>query len=183
MVKFKHSPVAKELSYADIYEQEVVNNEERNFVIVKAASKFYKKNKTVLIIVQHIHHGKLLEEMLGMVVGKRHVRFVQGDSGTATRQKALKDLNSGDVKIVIATKIFSVGVNIKNLNVLINTKGQISPVDYTQTYGRVLRKTDTKDTVDIIDIFDTGCRYLTTHSNERLEILQTEPAFIIRMIL
>jgi superfamily II DNA or RNA helicase len=182
LVNFKHNRADKDMSYAEIYDREVVNNEDRNFVITKAVSKFWKRGKSILIIVQHIKHGKLLEEMLGMVVGKSNVKFVQGSTDTDLRRKTVTDLNSGKVRIVIATKIFAVGMNFPELNVLVNTKAQISPVDYTQCLGRALRKTATKDTVVIIDIMDYGCRYLTTHSEERLEILKTEPAFVLNEI-
>ena len=120
--------------------------------------------------------------MIGTVIGKKNVRFVRGETETKIRKKTVSDLNSGNIRCVIATKIFAVGMNFPELNVLINTKAQLSPVDWIQCLGRAMRKTPTKDTVTICDIFDYSCRYLTKHSNERLEILQQEPAFIIKQI-
>jgi superfamily II DNA or RNA helicase len=73
-------------------------------------------------------------------------------------------------------------MNFPELNVLYNVKAQISPVDYVQIIGRAMRKTANKDTVTIVDMYDYGCKYLTSHSEERLEILKTEPAFVLNMI-
>jgi superfamily II DNA or RNA helicase len=181
IVKFKHDRVAAEFNYAQLYNQEVTNNADRNIMLVKIVSKFWAANKKILISVNLIEHGNILKEMLGKVIGKDNVIFVRGASSTAIRSKVLKGLDTGEYRCVIATRIFNEGVDIPGLNVLVNLKAQLSAIDYIQTIGRALRKTETKDHVTIVDVYDFGCRWLTGHSRERLDILQEEN-FKINMI-
>ena len=179
LVKFKHKRAPGALNYAELYDQEVVNNENRNYVITKMATKAWQLGKKVLIIVQMRKHGELLEKMLGITIGKENVRYVHGDTDTELRQDTLTDLNSGKIRMVIATKVYSEGVNIKTLNTLINCKAQDSAVDFVQIIGRAMRKAPGKDRVCIIDIFDEGCRWLAGHSKNRLEVLKQEEEFTI----
>jgi len=177
LVRIKHKRAPSTLDYAALYDQEITTNEDRNFAIVKLGTKFWKQGKRILIIVTMRRHGKLLEEMFGMVIGKENVRYVHGNTDTDVRMKTLEDLNLGNIRLVIATKIYSEGINVKNLEVLINTKAQESPVDFVQIIGRAMRKTPEKDRVCIIDMYDYGCRFFETHSKARLEVLKKEPAF------
>ena len=181
-INFKHDRVDRELSYAALYTKEITENTNRNLIIVKTAINFWKTGRRILIAVLHIRHGEILYEMLRSVVGEHEVVFAQGRTDMEDRQQALRDLNDGKVRIVIATKIFSEGVDIKHLDVLINCKAQISYIDYLQIVGRVLRTAPGKTKADIIDFYDFGCRYLTTHSKERLDLMQREPEFTIKMI-
>jgi superfamily II DNA or RNA helicase len=182
LVKVKHNRAPREWNYQELYEKEVVLHEERNFAIVKLATKFWKENRRVLVIVNHRKHGEILENMLGITIGAKNVKYVHGDTDTGERQQALTDLNTGDIRMVVATKVWSEGINIKNLEVLINTKAQESPVDFVQIIGRAMRKAEGKDKVCIIDMYDHGCRYLEKHAKARLEVLKQEPAFELNEI-
>ncbi|MEM2986959.1 MAG: helicase-related protein, partial [Nitrososphaerota archaeon] len=182
LIRFKHERIPRILSYQELYDQEIVCNENRNFLIVKLGTKFWKEGKRILIIVQQVKHGKILEEMFKITIGKENVRFIQGITKSEMRQRVLEDLNKGNIRLVIATKVFSEGIDCPEINVLMNVKCQISYVDFVQIIGRAMRKTENKDKTCIIDIYDYGCRYLERHSKERLSILKTEPEFDIRMI-
>ena len=63
-----------------------------------------------------------------------------------------------------------------------NIKAQESAVDFTQIIGRAMRRTPEKDKVCIVDFYDYGCRWLETHSKNRLAILQHEPMFDLNEI-
>ena len=181
-INFKHDRVSRDLSYAALYTQEVTENVNRNLLIATTAVNFWKAGRRILISVLHIKHGETLYEMLKKVVGPNEVVFAQGTTDMDDRRKALKDLNDGKIRLVIATKIFSEGVDVKHLDVLINCKAQISYIDYLQVVGRVLRTAPGKTKADIVDFYDYGCRYLTNHSRERMELMQREPEFNIKLI-
>jgi len=181
-INFKHDRVSRELNYGALYTQEVTENVNRNLIIVKTAVNFWKAGRRILISVLHIKHGEILYEMLKKVVGPNEVVFAQGTTAMKDRQQALKDLNDGKIRLVVATKIFSEGVDVKHLDVLINAKAQISAIDYLQIIGRVLRTAPGKVTADVIDFYDWGCRYLTNHSKERLDLMLREPEFSIKKI-
>jgi superfamily II DNA or RNA helicase len=162
LYQFKHERKNREEPYPEIYDTEVVNNVERNKVIVSSALKATSQGKTVLIAVTKIEHGQILE--------------------TIERQTVLKELNARKRKIVICTTIFGEGIDIPTLDVLINAKASASSIDAFQLIGRVLRKTEYKTRAYVVDIFDQSCKYLSQHSKERLRIYQTEPKYILKQV-
>lgn len=181
LYKFRHAKKGRAgTKYPIIYDEEVVNHDERNQAIVQLALQAASAGKTVLIAVSKIEHGKLLETMLQMV--EPNALFVYGDSDSDERQTVLKELNERRRQIVICTTIFGEGVDVPNLDVLINAKAAASSVDAFQLIGRVLRKTNQKSMAYAIDIFDESCKFLSAHSNARLRIYQTEPKYTIKPI-
>jgi superfamily II DNA or RNA helicase len=96
------------------------------------------------------------------------VKFIQGSSDIETRERIRNELNMGMVKTVISTTVWKEGINIVNLNNVINAGGGKSEIATIQAIGRGLRKTATKDMVRIFDFLDLGHPYLIAHAGERL---------------
>jgi superfamily II DNA or RNA helicase len=96
------------------------------------------------------------------------VKFIQGSSDIETRERIRNELNMGLVKTVISTTVWKEGINIPNLNNVINAAGGKSEIATLQGIGRGLRKTSEKDKVVIYDFFDPGHPYLIAHFGERL---------------
>ncbi len=167
--------------YPHMYEQQVVNNTFRNKAIVMAAIRAMAAKKTVMIAVTRIDHGKMLEAMLKQLAPGR-IKFASGQIDSAERKKILQDLTDRKLDVVIATTVFGEGVDCPTLDVLINGKANKSSIDSLQLIGRALRKTSTKSRVVVIDIYDDHCKYLGTHSKDRLRIYKTEPEFVIKKI-
>ena len=178
LLNYKHEKKSRPETYPEIYDSEVVNSFARNKLVVESALKAAAANKTVLIAVTKIEHGKALEQMLQVI--EPTALFVYGDSDSDIRQQVLIELNERRRKIVICTTIFGEGVDVPNLDVLINAKAAASSVDAFQLIGRVLRKTPQKKLAYVVDIFDQQCKYLGQHSKERLKIYQTEPLYILK---
>jgi len=180
--KFKHERKPRSnFEYPKIYDTEVVYNIERNKVIVESALKAAKVGKTVLIAITKIEHGRILETMLQTV--DPEALFVFGESESEQRKRTLKELNERKRKIVICTTIFGEGIDVPNLDVLVNAKAGGSSVDAFQLIGRVLRRGEQKSKAYIIDIADEQCKYLGAHSNSRLKIYKTEPRYEIQEII
>jgi len=179
-LNYKHQTQLRLGDYAGIYDDEVVNNVERNKVIVNSAIKAASANKTVLIAVRKIEHGRILEDMLKVI--EPNTIFAYGEFGSEERQIILKELNERKRNIVICTTIFGEGIDVPNLDVLVNAKAAKSSVDAFQLIGRVLRKTPQKSKAYVIDIADSNCKYLSTHSKARLRIYKTEPNYLIEKI-
>jgi superfamily II DNA or RNA helicase len=176
---FKHPRKSRDnMKYFEIYDREVVNNSERNKVIVEAALKASGEGKTVLIAIQKVEHGEILERMLKGVDDT--AIFVYGESESEIRRDVLKELNERKRKIVICTTIFGEGIDVPTLDVLINAKAAASSVDSFQLIGRVLRKPTGKNKAYLVDIFDSGCRFLEAHAKARERIYKTEPEYILR---
>lgn len=176
---FKHDRMGRDkMRYPDIYDKEVVNNMKRNQLIVEAALKANAADKTVLIAVTKVEHGRILESMLQQF--DPTALFVFGESESEIRQNVLLELDARKRKIVICTTIFGEGIDVPNLDVLINAKAAASSVDAFQLIGRVIRKPTGKTKAYVVDIFDQQCKFLEAHSNDREKIYKTEPRYTLK---
>lgn len=178
LVPFIHHRQPKSLKYKDLYTQEVVENKSRNDLVCRIARKYIDAGKSVLISVQRIRHGELIEADLKSTYGDK-VRFANGEDNADALYQTLQDLNTKKLIGVVASSVFKEGVDVPNLDALICAAAYDSTVASFQLVGRALRRTATKNRVDIFDICDSGCRYLSSHSNSRIEIYQTEPEYIL----
>lgn len=171
---FEHGRRQKGDPYGLVYSEEVVQNMDRNNLICNLALKAKYTGKAVLIAVTQIEHGQILEGILQKV--DPTAIFVNGQSKSEVRQQILKELGQGVSRIVIATNIYSEGVDMPALSVLINVAGAASGIHSLQLLGRVLRTAPNKTKAWVVDIQDNG-RFLNNHSKERGAIYQTEPRY------
>jgi len=152
--------------YHSVYEEGIVQNETRNRQVVSIIRDCVSRNETVLIFVNKIKHGENIERMcFDENVG---ITFIQGSSTMDVRERVKKELNTGVTQAVISTTVWKEGINIPNLNNVINAAGGKSEIATLQAIGRGLRKTSSKSHVTIYDFFDPGHPYLIAHFGERL---------------
>jgi superfamily II DNA or RNA helicase len=147
---------------------------DRNRLICNLALKAKQAGKATLVSVLQIEHGEVLESMLQKV--DPTAIFVNGQSKSEVRQQILKELGDGANRIVIATNIYSEGVDMPSLSVLINAAGAASGIHSLQLLGRVLRTAPNKAKAYVVDLQDTG-KFLNNHSKERVNIYSTEPRY------
>lgn len=152
--------------YHSVYDAGIVNNESRNNQIVGLIQDCMGRNETVLIFVNKIAHGNNIEEICTR--NSIDIHFVQGSSDIETRERVRNELNTGITRAVICTTVWKEGINIPNLNNVINAAGGKSEISTLQSIGRGLRKTSDKSYVTIYDFFDPGHPYLIAHFGERL---------------
>jgi len=144
-------------------------NKYRNGVIKNICTK-YKRN--VLILVNHIRHGEELQRVLSETGSK--VYFIQGSVDVDERIKLINEVEEGEGIIFIAiSKIFSTGVNVKNLHMLIFAAGGKSFIRTVQSIGRGLRLHPSKTIFNIIDMCDV-LQYTGEHAAKRLHIYDKE---------
>lgn len=156
------------LKYPEVYHVGIVDNMARNMMIVVTAKNLTKENKSVLINVNRIEHGKILEEM-GTNYGI-NCKFIHGKSNDELRTEIRNALESKRIKCVIASTIFKEGVNIPSLDACVNAAGGKSEIATLQALGRGLRATKTKKVVLIVDFKDTSNVYLRRHFKARLKV-------------
>lgn len=173
--QFKHKKQPSELTYGELYDANIVQNCTRNEAIREMVASALKADKSVLIAVTKIEHGKILEQMLQEI--ETTTIFAHGGIDSKVRREILKDLDQKKRKVVISTTVFGEGVDVPNLDVLINAKSADSDVDTMQLAGRVLRVTASKTKATIIDIADEGCRFFGEHSKSRQLMYMTEPKY------
>lgn len=153
--------------YADVYDKAVVENAERNSIIVREAVQRVKHGP-VLILVDRKAHGEKLLKFLGAALPPERLVFVTGE--TKRRKEVLKDASDGKYDVLLATTgVYGEGVNLPVLRTLIMACGGRSSVGVVQRTGRLLRTHRDKELVTIVD-FDDTARFVAGHATRRKHI-------------
>lgn len=152
-------------------------NSVRNKVIAAKALS-YDEDDQVLIMVRTLEHALYLRKHLPtfeLCYSEQSLQpderahyisngLVKDDEASMTpklREQMRRDFTSQKLKRVIATGVWSTGVDFVNLPVLIRADAQASEIADTQIPGRVCRTSSSKDVgvvVDLGDQFDEGFR-------------------------
>lgn len=164
-------------TYHDVYKNYIVENKERNALICKAASKLARSKKKVLILVVRVGHGEIL---LDMLKDEFNVEFLDGKKSGEERLGAIEDMKSGEIDILIASKIFDQGVDIPELDALILAGSGKSSGRALQRIGRVIRTNEGKSRATVVEFFDNA-KYLRDHSLKRIDIYKSEPGFLLKV--
>ena len=145
----------------------IATNKKRNSLICSEAAEAVENKKPVLIIIEKIEHGRLLQQK----ILKSHnltVPFISGESTPETRLKCKQDLIDGKIMCVIVSKIWMEGINIENLQVIIYAAAMKEKKRVIQAMGRGLRVSEGKSEILLIDFLDPY-RYLAEHSILRIQ--------------
>ncbi len=149
----------------------IIHNAYRNKVITQLCQNF--KNNA-LIMVDRIEHGLVMVEYLKThLVGKR-VFFIQGDVDVDERKRVQDMMEiSDDIICVAISKVFSTGINIKNLHYIVFAAGGKAKIKIVQSIGRGLRLHVSKLILTIIDLAD-NLQYGIKHLAGRKLLYETE---------
>ena len=155
------------------YEEEITwlqTNKFRNEIITKLVNK---ADKNTLIMVDRIAHGEELLRVLQANTNKE-VHFVHGAVDIEEREMIRKLMEEqNNVACIAISKIFSTGINIKNLHNIIFAAIGKARIKIIQSIGRSLRKHASKKYATIFDIWD-NLRYGNKHMVERLSLYERE---------
>jgi superfamily II DNA or RNA helicase len=143
----------------------------RNNVIGKLSCKL--ANNT-LILIDYIEHGETLYKTIKQICPDKQIYFIRGEVEVTEREKirALIE-NRSDVIVVAISKIFSTGINIKNLHFIVFACGGKAKIKIVQSIGRGLRLHKDKDKLIIFDIADEF-KYSTAHMQKRITLYEKE---------
>jgi superfamily II DNA or RNA helicase len=149
-------------------------NKTRNQLIAQKANEFSEEDQ-VLILVRTLEHAVFLKQELpdfklcydkmdtevynGLVKKGMLDKLNEPQMTPAARDKMARDFEAGVLKKVIATDVWSTGVDFPQLSVLIRADARASEIMDIQAPGRVVRKHDEsgKDkglVIDCMDYFD-----------------------------
>lgn len=163
-------------NYHNVYHDYITNNEIRNSMIVDSARSLINKGRKVLILVRYISHGKELAKLLSDIP----LYFVNGEVDGETRNEVKKDFEAGNLKCLIASSVYDIGVDIPCLDALVLGGGGKSTVRALQRIGRVIRGFPNKKDAIVVDFFD-NIKYLDKHSMIRISVYETESGFKIKL--
>ena len=124
--------------------------------LVGNVAKFIGERKGILFAV-NVEHSKLLCEKLNAAgIPSTHV-----DAGTPLidRLAALNNLTSGKIKLITNVNIFSTGVNIPNMDILIMARPTRSQILFVQQIGRGMRPYPGKKNLLFLDCAGNSHRF------------------------
>jgi len=109
----------------------------------------------VLVLIDYIRHGEELYNTLTAICSRKKIFFIRGDVEVDDREK-IRDLmeRNNNIVCVAISKIFSTGINIKNLHYIVFAGGGKAKVRIIQSIGRGLRLHANKEKLHIIDLAD-----------------------------
>lgn len=154
----------EDLSYQEIYEKFIVENEQRNKMICKIYEliKSNPKSKT-LILVKNLEHLQILKSLIP------HAYTVEGKDSIEERydiiQKFIADNNH---PVIIGTNVMQTGININEISHMINARGLEGEIPTIQGLGRGIRTAEGKTEMHFYDFYDT-VPYLEKHSKSRIK--------------
>lgn len=148
------------IEYTEDYNLNVVENEFRNNLIKKLI-----KGKT-LILVKNVKHGKLLSELL-------EVPYLYGSLTKIKREEIFDKFRNTDSNLIMTLSIGAEGLDIPNLDTIINAGANKGDVKSIQILGRVLRTFKNKSNANYIDFIDVG-KYTYQHSQKRMNTFKDE---------
>jgi len=158
-----------DLTYGEVYDQYIVNNEDRNQKIAAIVDKTFagKDQAKVLVLVKNIQHIHNLLQMMPFADS------IRGEDDLSTRYSKINKFLGSSKTCLIATKVAQTGVNIREITHIINAAGYKSEIPTIQGLGRALRKHESKLLVYYYDFMDPY-KYLADHSKNRKKILLNE---------
>ena len=164
---YSPEPIFHELRrYQDIYELCVVNNKQRNELIVKNSIERMNQGLSGLIMTTRIEHGNNLRKVF-----KKHgydIPFIHGGTPIDERKKYEKLIENKDILCII-TNVWREGVDLPSLNYVNLALGEKAEDRLLQIAGRTSRWHESKDWGEIVDYLDIeSARYLSGHTVQRL---------------
>lgn len=157
----------KKMKYHLYYKHHITNNVERNKLLLEIVDKM--KDKNILIITSEVEHGELLNESIPNSV------FIHGKVDEPTREQWLDKMKSSESNIIIGTaSIVQKGLNITNLDIMINATGNDSFIISLQSLGRILRKHKGKEHCYYIDFYDEEPEYFIEHTLNRINTFRNK---------
>lgn len=151
--------------------EHIFNNSFRNNIILKLCEK---ADNNMLVLVDFIKHGEIIFNTLTSNLKNKEIYFIRGEVDVSEREKIRKIMeNKTNIICVAISKIFSTGINIKNLHYILFSSGGKSKIKVLQSIGRGLRQNINKTNLYIFDIAD-NLKYSFEHSIKRIKFYEEE---------
>jgi len=167
-----------------IYRYCIVENKRRNEIIIRLIKNISRdSNRRILVIVNYIEHGKLLQGMLipfGVSsvfnYGGKSISYLSenGEHKEVSEEKLFDMFEAGEFKVLIGSAIYDEAIDIPFITDLILAAGMKVPRRQLQRVGRALRKTIDKYSVRIFDFQDNQSRVTANHSRARFKMYNSE---------
>lgn len=141
--------------YKKLYDDRIVLNDERNFLIESLVRESYKRKKYIIVLVTRINHLKFISDRIKdiphrVVSGTFEGKNVKVEDRLISRDKFEK----GKVRVILANTVFKKGITIRRVDVIIDGAAGKNPDDAVQKFGRGIGLHDEKVGLIHYDISD-----------------------------
>lgn len=154
-------------AYVDVYLKGICYNRKRNGLIIEKTKELIQDGLTVLVLVERLEHGEVLLKMADVVMPGVFC-YLDGNTSGEVREKERLAFDAGTRRGVIATRIWSEGINVMSMGAVVNAVGGISELATIQRFGRGLGATKDKSEVVLVDFLDVNHSWFQKHSMKRL---------------
>ena len=168
-------------SYLESYRPDVLLSEPRCKLIAKMTNWAFKEKKigNILILVDEYKQAKLIHKMLEKEQGI-YSKIASSNLSSKELERIKEDFNSKKLQTCIATTTWGVGTNIRETECIILGSARKSNTNTKQRAGRGIRRTDIKDTLLLLDVYDKigdKDRYFQKFSEQRLRLYERKKWF------
>lgn len=177
--------------YTDAYQAWIVENQDRNEIVVQNALEMVNEGRHVLVLFQYIEHGEILRDLIiKRGLPEDQVRFIYGSTKNEVRKRAIAEFRKGEFKVLIGSTIFDAGVNIPIISGMVLAGAGNSEITLVQRIGRSVRTADYEDILGelpdfmkeadgqkvakIIDIYDANIIFFEKQARNRYNIAKSE---------
>jgi superfamily II DNA or RNA helicase len=165
-IRTPETNATEHLSYHDAYDYYITKNEARNKLVQDIVIK-HKENKKILILTKLIEHGQTLQTMIPQSL------LINSNTVKTDRHSHFEKFKKERGFVLIGSQqIFSTGINIPDLDMIINVSASKSSIMCIQSIGRVKRKFPGKEFGYYIDFFDNGVEVFSHGSRKRMRLLE-----------
>lgn len=142
---------------------QVVNNEEKQSACQAIVNLLLQHNRYVIILTNRVKQLKTVAKLFPIAARKRAYGAIAADK----RKSAIDAFEAGEIKLLVANKVFKKGVNIKRVDCMIDMAEMKSKNDAAQKLGRIVRLHNDKGMALYIDIGTQSGRYSKAASSRR----------------
>ncbi len=161
------APACEGSDWMSAYKHGIVENETRNDLVVKIVSMLFDNNIPTLVLVRRRAHADHLGERIADSV------VVKGGENALTSQ-SVKDFIDGRYQVLVGTTVLGEGVDVPRAGALVYASGGNDGVQMMQSYFRPLTAHKGKQVGRIYDFSDRHNRFISKHSDKRVEMAREQ---------
>ena len=139
---------------AEVYAKYIAKSKERNNLVESLVREALDRKRTVAVLVERLDHLRFLSRRLADIPH----RVVCGRVTWQDRREAVAEMESQDVRLILANRVFKKGVNVKKLDCIIDAASTANGNDARQKFGRGVRLNPDKNGLIYVDIGDSPRR-------------------------
>ena len=132
----------------------VCENKERLDLLVEVIRRGADAGRTTLVLVPRVKLAKKVAETLRSV--GYNAKAITGGVSKPQRARVLDDMRAGRLSILVATQLADEGLDVPNIDLLVNASGGRTSGRAIQRIGRAMRVSDGKPTPIVVELIDGG---------------------------